>query len=273
MSQPVIITVALVGAELTLAECPYLPITPEQIGEAAAEACQAGASIIHLHVRMPDGRPTQDKEIFRQAIAAIQARCDIIIQVSTGGAVGMSAQERLQPVHLKPEMASLTTGSVNFGNEIFANPWSLIQDFAQVMQEHGVKPELEIFDAGMIANALRLRDKGLVSEPLHFDLVLGVPGGMPATVRNLVYLVESLPPGASWSAAGIGRAQTVLAAAAIAMGGHARVGFEDNIYYRRGELATSNAQLAARVSRLATELGRPVASPTDARRILGLRGG
>ncbi len=273
MSQPVIITAALVGAELTLAECPHLPITPEQIGLAAAEACQAGASIIHLHVRMPDGQPTQDKEIFRQAIAAIQARCDVIIQVSTGGAVGMTAQERLQPVHLKPEMATLTTGSVNFGNEIFANPWSLIQDFAQAMQEHGVKPELEIFDAGMIANALRLRDNGLVSEPLHFDLVLGVPGGMPATVRNLVYLVESLPPGASWSAAGIGRAQTLLAAAAIAMGGHARVGFEDNIYYRRGELATSNAQLAARVSRLANELGRPVASPADARRILGLQGG
>jgi 3-keto-5-aminohexanoate cleavage enzyme len=273
MSQPLIITAALVGAEVTLVECPHLPITADQIGQAAAEACQAGASIIHLHVRTAEGQPTQDQETFRRAIVAIRARCDAIVQVSTGGAVGMTAQERLQPVYLKPEMATLDAGSVNFGEEIFANPWSLIQEFAKALQEHGVKPELEIFDAGMIANALRLRDKGLISEPLHFDLVLGVPGGMPATVRNLVYLVEGLPPGATWSVAGIGRAQTPMAAVAIAMGGHARVGFEDNIYYRRGELAQSNAQLVARVARIAAELNRPVATPTEARRILGLGGG
>lgn len=272
MSQALIITAAIVGAEVTLAECPHLPITPDQIGLAAAEACQAGASIIHLHVRTPDGQPTQDKEIFRQAIAAIQARCDAIVQVSTGGAVGMSAQERLQPVYLGPEMATLTTGSVNFGEEIFANSWPLMIEFARAMQENRVKPELEIFDAGMIANALRLRDKGLISEPLHFDLVLGVPGGMPATVRNLAYQVEGLPPGASWSVAGIGRAQTQMAAVAIAMGGHARVGFEDNIYYRRGELAQSNAQLVARVARMAAELNRPVATPAETRRLLELRG-
>ena len=271
MSQPLIITVALTGAEVTLAQCPHLPITPEQIGQAAAEACQAGASIIHLHVRTPEGQPTQDPEAFRQAIAAIRARCDAIVQISTGGAVGTNAQERLQPVYLRPEMATLTTGSVNFGEEIFSNPWPLVKEFARTMQELGVKPELEIFDAGMIANALRLRDKGLISEPLHFDLVLGVPGGMPATVRNLVYLVEGLPPGSTWSAAGIGRMQTTIAAAAMAMGGHVRVGFEDNIYYRRGELAQSNAQLVARVARIAAELDRPVATPAEARRILSLK--
>lgn len=272
MSQPLIITVALTGAEVTLEQCPHLPVTPEQIGQAAAEACQAGASIIHLHVRTPDGQPTQDPEVFRQAIAAIRARCDAIVQISTGGAVGADTQERLRPVYLRPEMASLTTGSVNFGDEIFANPWPLVQEFARTMQQEGVKPEIEVFDAGMIANALRLRDKGLISEPLHFDLVLGVPGGMPATVRNLAFLVESLPPGCTWSAAGIGRMQTTIAAAAMAMGGHVRVGFEDNIYYRRGELAQSNAQLAARVARIAAELDRRVATPAEARRILSLKG-
>ena len=271
MSQPLIITVALTGAEVTLAQCPHLPITPEQVGQAAAEACQAGASIIHLHVRTPDGQPTQDPEAFRQAIAAIRARCDAIVQISTGGAVGTNAPERLQPVYLRPEMATLTTGSVNFGEEIFTNPWPLVLEFAKTMQELGVKPELEIFDAGMIANALRLRDKGLILEPLHFDLVLGVPGGMPATVRNLAFLVENLPPGSTWSAAGIGRMQTTIAAAAMAMGGHVRVGFEDNIYYRRGELAQSNAQLVARVARIAAELDRPVATPAEARRILSLK--
>ena len=272
MSQPLIITVALTGAEVTLEQCPHLPITPEQIGQAAAEACRAGASIIHLHVRTPEGQPTQDPEVFRQAIAAIRARCEAIVQISTGGAVGADTQERLQPVYLRPEMASLTTGSVNFGDEIFANPWPLVLEFARTMQQVGVKPELEIFDAGMMANALRLRDKGLISEPLHFDLVLGVPGGMPATVRNLAFLVESLPPGCTWSAAGIGRMQTTIAAAAMAMGGHVRVGFEDNIYYRRGELAQSNAQLVARVARIAAELDRPVATPAEARRILSLKG-
>jgi 3-keto-5-aminohexanoate cleavage enzyme len=273
MSQPLIITAALVGAEVTLAECPHLPITPGQIGQAAEEACQAGASIIHLHVRTPEGQPTQDKETFRQAIEAIRARCDAIVQISTGGAVGTTAQERLRPLSLGPEMATLTTGTVNFSEEIFSNPWSLIQEFARTMQEHGVKPEIEIFDAGMIANAMRLRDKGLISDPLHFDLVLGVPGALPAAVRNLVYLVEGLPPGATWTVAGIGRAQTQMAAVAVAMGGHARVGFEDNIYYRRGELAQSNAQLVARVARIAAELNRPVATPAEARQILGLRGG
>ncbi len=273
MSAPVIITAALVGAEVTRADQPNLPITAEEIGQAAAEACEAGASIIHLHVRHPNGQPTQDVERFRQAMEAIRARCDAIIQVSTGGAVGMSAEERIQPLALRPEMATLTVGSVNFGDEVFMNPWPLIVQFAEAMRQYGVKPELEVFDAGMIANAFRLRQLGLIADPLHFDLVLGVRGGLPASARNLVYLVDSLPPEASWSVAGIGRAQTPMAMMALAMGGHVRVGFEDNIYYRRGELAQSNAQLVARVARLAAELGRPVATPQQAREMLGLRSG
>lgn len=270
MNSPLVITAALVGAEVTRADNPNLPITAEEIGQAAAEACEAGASIIHLHVRSPDGLPTQDIKAFRQAMVSIRARCDAIVQVSTGGAVGMTAEERLQPLYLKPEMASLTPGSVNFDHGVFMNPWPLIELFARTMQELGVKPELEIFDAGMIANALQLHKMGLVTDPLHFNLVLGVPGALPATARNLVYLVDSLPPGATWSVAGIGRAQTAMAMIAMAMGGHVRVGFEDNVYYHRGELARSNAQLVARVVRLAAELGRPVATPTQARQMLGL---
>jgi 3-keto-5-aminohexanoate cleavage enzyme len=265
-----IITAALVGAELTRAHNPNLPLTPEEIGQAAAEARQAGASIIHLHVRDEAGQPTQDIEVFRRAIGAIRARCDVIIQVSTGGAVGMTAEERLQPVYLRPEMASLTTGSINFGDDVFLNPSPLVEHFARVMQEQGVKPEIEVFDVGMIAASLRLLRKGLISRPLHFDLVMGVPGGILATPKDLLHLVESLPLGATWSVAGIGRAQTPMATMAIVMGGHVRVGFEDNIYYAKGVLAESNAQLVARVVRIARELGREVASPAEARRMLGI---
>jgi len=270
MSSRLIITAALVGAELSRADHPGLPLTPEEIGQAAAEAREAGASMVHLHVRDEAGQPTQDLEAFRRAIEAIRARCDVIIQVSTGGAVGMTAEERLQPVYLRPEMASLTTGSVNFGDQVFLNPWPLVEQFARVMQEQGVKPEIEIFDVGMIATALRLLKRGLIDEPLHFNLVMGVAGGIPATPRGLLHLVESLPPGATWSVAGIGQAQTPMATMAIVMNGHVRVGFEDNIYYTKGVLAQSNAQLVARVVRIARELGREVASPAEARSMLGI---
>jgi 3-keto-5-aminohexanoate cleavage enzyme len=265
-----IITAALVGAELTRADIPNLPLTPEEIGQAAAEAWEAGASIIHLHVRDGIGQPTQDIEVFGRTIEAICARCDVIIQVSTGGAVGMTAEERLQPVYLHPEMASLTTGSINFGDDVFFNPPPLVEHFAGVMQEQGVKPEIEVFDVGMITAALRLLRKGLIGEPLHFDLVMGVPGGIPATPKNLLHLVESLPPEATWSVAGIGRAQISMTTMAIVMGGHVRVGFEDNIYYAKGVLAESNAQLVARMVRMARDLGREVTSPTEARRMLGI---
>jgi 3-keto-5-aminohexanoate cleavage enzyme len=182
----------------------------------------------------------------------------------------MSAEERLQPVFLGPEMASLTAGTVNFGNEVFFNPRDLMVRFAEAMREHGVKPELEIFDAGMVANALWLERKGLVSAPLHFDFVLGVPGGLPASVKNLLHLVESIPASATWSVAGIGRHQLPMAAAAVLLDGHARVGLEDNIFFRAGEPARGNAPLVERVVRVARELGREVAGPGEARRILGL---
>lgn len=265
-----VVTAALVGAEVTRDQHPSLPQAPEEIAVAAEEAWRAGASVIHLHVRDPQGRPTQDAAVFRRTMDLIAARCDAIIQVSTGGAVGMSPEERLQPVFLGPEMATLTCGSVNFGDELFANPFPLIRQFARTMRGLGVRPEIEVFDSGAVGTAERLVDLGLVEPPLHFELVMGVPGGVPATVRHLLCLVDSLPAGSTWTVAGIGKAQLPMSVLGVAMDGHVRVGLEDNIYYRRGVLAESNAQLVERVVRIAREFGREVATPHEARRILRL---
>lgn len=269
---PLVITVAPVGAETTKQDNPHQPYTVDEIAGAAVEAVQAGASVVHLHVRDDDGTPSQDPGRF----AAVMSRlipAGPIIQISTGGAVTATEDERLAPVLAldpPPEMASLTCGTINFGDDVFWNPPGLLERFATAMKGRGIHPELEIFDAGMIANALRLARKGLLPDHLHFDLVLGVPGAMDATPRNLMFLVDSLPAGASWTVAGIGRSELPLAAIAIAMGGHVRVGFEDNVFYRKGELAESNAQLVARITRLARELDRKVATPDEARRLLGL---
>ena len=268
---PLIITAALTGAEVTRAQQPALPLTPQEIGIAAAECAQAGASIVHVHGRLADGAPTQDKEVYRQIIAEVKQRCDVIVQVSTGGAVGMTPQERLAPVSLKPEMATLSMGSVNFGGDVFLNTPADMEVFAREIRANGVKAELEIFDSGMLATAKRWLAKGLLDAPAHFDLVLGIPGAMPGTAQALMYLLGELPEGATWTVAGIGAAQLPLAVQAIVLGGHVRVGFEDNVYYRKGELASSNAQLVARIARLAAELDRPLATPTQARQLLGIK--
>jgi 3-keto-5-aminohexanoate cleavage enzyme len=265
-----IITVALTGAEVTKADQPALPITPEEIGLAAEECAKAGASIVHLHARHPDGAATQDKVVYKEIIAEVRKRCDVIIQVSTGGAVGMTAQERLDPVYLKPEMATLSMGSVNFGGDVFMNRPADMDTFAKAMAQHGVKPELEIFDAGMIATAKRWIKTGQLPTTPHFDFVLGVPGAMPATPEALMYLVSQLPAGSTWTVAGLGPAQLQLGTMAIVLGGHVRVGFEDNVYFRKGELATSNAQLVQRIADISRLLERPVATPAEARQLLGL---
>lgn len=265
-----IITAALTGAEVTQEQQPHLPITPQEIGRAAVEAYEAGAAIVHVHARTADGGATQDKKVYGEIKELITKACPVIFQPSTGGAVWHTADERLQPLELNPEMATLSTGTCNFGSDIFSNPQEFYEQAARVMQERGIKPEFEVFEVGMIKNALHLVKQGLVSEPLHFNFVLGVPGAMGASVRNLSFLVDSIPQGASWTVSGIGRHETSLAAAAIAMGGHVRVGFEDNIYYSKGELAKSNGQLVARIARIAAELGREVATPDQAREILGL---
>lgn len=268
--QPVIITAAMVGAEVSREQQPSLPITPAEIIASAVECYEAGASIIHIHVRDAAGNATQDAALFREVVQGIRSRCDVITQVSTGGAVWMNAEERLQSIECSPDMATLTTGTVNFGNDVFMNSRGLVETFARRLREAGIVPEIEVFDVGMIDEALRLRSMGLISDPLHFDFVMGVPGGIGPDPVHLVHMVRSLPPGSSWSVAGIGRSQLTLGTIALAMGGNVRVGFEDNIYYRKGQLARSNAELVARIVRLAGELDRPVATPTQAREILHL---
>lgn len=265
-----IITACLTGAEVTRELQPNLPITPEEIADAAYEAWKEGASIAHIHARKPDGTPTQDKEIYREIKEKIAERCDIIFQPSTGGAVWHSKEERIQPVYLKPEMASLSTGTCNFGSDVFMNSEEYMENFAKIMMENGVKPEIEIFERGMIDNALKLVKKGLLKMPIHFDFVMGVPGAIQGEARDLMYLVSSIPQGCTWTVAGIGRYELPLAVMAIAMGGHVRVGFEDNIYYSKGVIAESNAQLVARVARISKECGREVATPNEARKILDL---
>jgi 3-keto-5-aminohexanoate cleavage enzyme len=267
---PLIITVAAVGAELTPEQTPHLPITPEQLGETAAACEAAGASIIHVHCRNDDGTNTSDPARFGAALAAIRARSDLIVQFTTGGAIGMTAAERAAPLQLRPDMATLTCGTVNFGDDVFENSFPIMRGILAEIVRHGVLPELEIFDAGHLSNAKRLAKEGLLALPAHVDFVLGVPGALDASVRNLTYLVDQLPPGCTWSVAAIGRDQLPLAAVAIAMGGHVRVGLEDNIYYSKGRLAR-NDELVARVARVAAELERPVATPAVARELLGLR--
>ncbi len=268
--EKLIITAALNGAEVTRAQQPALPITPEEIASAAEECCEAGASIVHVHARHADGTPTQDKETYRAIMAAVRRRCDVIVQVSTGGAVGMSAAERLAPVTLAPEMATLSMGSVNFGDGLFENRPADMEAFARAMQQQGVKIELEIFDTGMLSTVQRWLKSGLLQGPQHFDFVLGIPGGMAGTHQALMYLQSQVPQQSTWTVAGIGAAQLSLGTLAILLGGHVRVGFEDNVYYRKGELASSNAQLVARMARISAELGRSVATPNEARAILGM---
>ena len=268
--QPVMITAAMVGAELTRDQQPNLPTSPQEIISAAVECYEAGAAIIHIHVRDAEGNPTQDAGIFREVVEGIRARCDVITQVSTGGAVWMSADERLQSIECQPDMATLTTGTVNFGDSVFVNNRGLVETFARRLRDYGIVPEIEIFDAGMLDEAMRLLNMGLITEPLQFDFVMGVPGGIGADPAHLVHLVSSLPPGGTWSVAGIGRHQLTLGTIALAMGGNVRVGFEDNIYYRKGQLAKTNAELVARIVRIAQELDRPVATPSQAREMLRL---
>jgi len=272
---PVIITCAITGAETTRERQPNLPITPQEQARASRECLDAGASIIHLHVREEDGQPSQRPERFKEAIDAIRAAAPgILIQISTGGAVGEAIDNRARPLSLKPEMASLNLGTMNFGDDVFFNHPKDIIGLAQKMREYGVVPELEVYEVGMLEHAFRLLKQGVISEPLHVQFVLGVPGGMSGEPENLVHLVQRLRTLSSdagialphWGVAGVGRYQLPLATQALIMGGNVRVGFEDNIFYRKGEVAKSNAQLVERIARLARELGREVATPEQARK-------
>ena len=271
--EKLIISSCICGAEVTKENNPAVPYTVEEIVREAKSAYDAGAALIHLHVRWDDGTPTQDKGRFQECIDAIRKECpDAIIQPSTGGAVGMTDLERLQSTEVDPtpEMATLDCGTCNFGgDEIFVNTDTTIENFARIMLERGIKPELEVFDKGMIDLALRVADrKGLLVHPLHWDFVLGVQ--MNASVRDLVYMASSIPAGSTWTATGIGKEAWNIAAATIAMGGHVRVGFEDNVYLEKGVLAKSNGEMVDKAVSIAKLLGRPIASPNEAREILSL---
>jgi 3-keto-5-aminohexanoate cleavage enzyme len=268
MAQPAILTAAICGAETTREQTPYLPITADELAAEAAKCAGAGASIVHLHVRKPDGTPTQDRTLFDQAIRAIRARCDIIVQTSTGGAVGMSAEERAQPLDCDPDMASLNAGSLNFGDDVFLNPFPMVREFARFMRERGIVPELECYDAGHVESCLLLAQEGTIQLPAHFDFVLGVRGGLAATEENLRFLLAKLPAGSSYSVAGIGRHQLPMAELSLRLGGHARCGLEDNIYLSKGVLAKGSFELVAKLAELARSAGRDVATPAQARQML-----
>ena len=268
-----IITAAICGAEVTKEQNPAVPYTVEEIVREAKSAVDAGAAIVHLHVREDDGTPTQSKERFKECIEAIYKVCpDVIIIPSTGGAVGMTAEERLQPTELYPEMATLDCGTCNFGDDVFENTMPMMRAFGKRMLENNIKPEYDCFEMGHLDTILNMARKGQVpGAPMQFNFVLGVPGCTPATVQNLCWLVNAIPAGSTWTATGIGRHAFTLAAAAITMGGHVRVGFEDNLNLERGVPAKSNGELVAKVVRLAKELGREVATSAEAREILGLK--
>ena len=269
--EKLIITACLTGAEVTREQQPNLPLTPDEIAEAAYQCYLAGASMVHVHARDEEGNPTQDFAYYKAIKEKIEAKCDIIFQPSTGGATWHTPEQRMQPIELKPEMATLSMGTCNFADDVFMNTEENIKIFAKRMNELGVKPELECFEKGMVDTALRFAKKGLLNKPMHFDFVLGVPGAMGAEIRDLLYMVESIPADSTWTAAAVGRYQLPINMATILLGGHVRTGFEDNVNYKKGELATSNAQLVERIARFSRELGREVATPDEARVILGLK--
>lgn len=268
--QKLIITVALTGNVPTKEMNPNLPVTPDEIAEDVRRCSEAGASLFHIHARDGEQRPTLDKEVFRSIVTKIKhSTPEVIIQLSTGGRAGKDWEARANPVRLLPEMGSFTTGSNNLPGIVYENSPKFIEFLAGVFRETGVKPEIEVFEAGMIDNALFLNKKGLIDTPLHFDFVLGAPGAMAGTARNLLFLAESIPPGSTWSVAGIGKSEIPLAAVAIATGGHVRVGLEDNLYMPDGSPA-SNLELVEKVAAIAREIGREIAAPEEARSILSL---
>jgi 3-keto-5-aminohexanoate cleavage enzyme len=277
LKDKVIITVAPTGSIPTRKDSPYLPVTAEEVAEETRRAYEAGASVVHLHARDPKtGEPTSELEVFRSYLEQIRKRCPIITQITTGGGattLGLGPEARLKAVEeLLPDSASLNAGSMNFGRKIFPNPPEVMELFAKRMQELGVKPEFEIYDLGMIFNAVQWVIKpGLADPPFRFSFVMGVMGGIPATLRNLAILIDDLPPNSSWQVIGIGKHQLSLGAAGVAAGGGLRVGFEDNLYLKKGLLAKSNAELVSAAVKIIEAMGKEVAGVEEARQIMGLK--
>lgn len=266
--EKLIITCAITGAETQKEHNPALPTTPDEQAEAAYECWKAGASVIHLHVRDKNGKPSQSLDLFAEVKKKIESKCDVILQFSTGGAVGTPVKERLAPLSLKPEMASLNVGSINFGDEVFENLPKDIDALADEMRRLKIKPEIEVYDLGMLEYGVSLVKKGRISTPAHFQFVMGTKFGISGDPENLFLMKSKIPNDCTFAVAGIGRHQLALAPLAIVSGGHVRCGFEDNINYSKGILAKSNAQLVQRIADLSKLLQREVAKPDEARSIL-----
>jgi len=267
-----IITLAPTGNVPTKDMNPNVPMTPSDIAAQIYECWKEGAAVCHIHTRDKDGLPTSDVEVNRAVLAALDAYkdCDIIRQLSTGGRAGKTYHERGQMICLSPDMASLATGSSNFPTRANLNDPDTVSFLAKEMKTYGVKPEIEVFDSAMIDAAVRLCENGEVGAPMHFNLVLGMRGSLPARAKTLFYLYESLPPGSTWGVSVIGKEHVNLSVIAMALGGHVRVGLEDNIYYSKGVLATNRA-LVSRMVSIAKAVGRDIATAKEARSILGLR--
>jgi|WetSurSiteA1Bulk_404760.scaffolds.fasta_scaffold48988_1 3-keto-5-aminohexanoate cleavage enzyme len=272
VEEKLIIKLAPTGMIPTKDQTIHVPITPEEIAEDTYKAYKLGASIVHVHARDQQGKPTHKREHFEEIFKLIKDKCpDIIICATTSGRVTPQVEHRSEVLALKPEMASLTVGSLNFPNYPSVNSFETIRSLAEIMRQNNILPELEIFESGFINSANYLAKKGVLQHPMHFNLLLGSLGSIPADMKDLVYLVGSLPAGSTWSATGIGRFQTKINIAAMLMGGHVRVGIEDSIYYNypKKELST-NEVLVKRIVRFAEELGREIATPDEAREILGI---
>jgi 3-keto-5-aminohexanoate cleavage enzyme len=265
---PVIITVAPTGPLTTREQHPQLPLTPEEIGIAVAEAAEAGAAVAHIHARDEAGEPTADPGVYAAIAAEIRARCDIVVQASTGVGLTVPPSERLEILRgdeVDVRMATLNPASMTFGTGTFENPPWFVEALARRMLERGIRPELELYDLGHVGLCLDLVKQGLVPEPLQFSFVMGVRGGMPGDPALLPLLRSMIPADAVWQAIGIGRTQLPLSFAALSLGGNLRVGFEDNVYFRRGALAQSNAQFVERAVMLIHAAGREVATPAHVR--------
>jgi uncharacterized protein (DUF849 family) len=267
----VIITAALTGAMTPKDSNPNIPLTPAEIAEDAYRCYKAGAAIVHLHMRDDAGRGTMDAAKFEETAALIRKKCDVVINMTTSGEAEASDERRMAHLPLRPEMASFDAGSFNWMPAgVFTNSPRFLGRLAEEMKKYGIKPEMEIFDSGFMNIVDYYVKQGLLETPAHYQFVLGVLGGMEATVENLVYLYSRLPPGATWSAFGIGRDHLKILYATLALGGHVRVGLEDCIYYARGQLAT-NEQLVTRAARLVGEFQKTTATPDEARQLLGLK--
>jgi len=273
--EKMIITAAVTGSLPTKKKTPHVPITPAEIVAAGVRCEQAGAAVIHVHARNPkDESPSTDVQIFKEIYQGLKERTNLIIQISTGGRAGMAYEQRSDRLALRPEMASLTTGSVNFPAQVYENPPDFVEGLAKTMLEYGIKPEIEVFDLAMLYNAANLVKKGLLNDPPHVQFVMGVPNAMPARRSIFDFLrseIEDVLPNATWVAAGVGRAQWEVNQWCLETGGHCRTGLEDNLKITPDRLAASNAELVKKIADNCERFGRRVAKPAEARDILGLR--